>query len=88
MLVLKLMQRVAWTYLFVSERIAFHARLASRIKGTTSGQTVVFNQVDTNLGGCYNATTGVFTAPVAGTYVFSLTFAMSHTKSSQSDIGD
>jgi len=75
-------------YLFVSEKIAFHAFLASRIKETTFGQTVVFNQVETNLGGGYNATTGVFTAPVTGTYVFSLTFGMSQYNSSQSDIGD
>ena len=62
--------------MFVSEKIAFHAYLASTILETTYGQTIVFNQVDTNLGGGYSGTTGVFTAPVAGTYVFSLTFEM------------
>jgi len=62
--------------LFVSEKVAFHVSLSSDIVGTTRGQTIVFNQVDTNLGGGYNNATGVFTAPVAGTYVFSLTFNM------------
>ena len=62
--------------MFVSEKIAFHASLSSVIRGTTNGQTIVFDQVDTNLGGGYNGITGVFTAPLAGTYVFSLTFFM------------
>jgi len=62
---------------FVSEKIAFHASLYSAIPGTTSGRTIVFDQVDTNLGGGYSGITrGVFTAPVAGTYVFSLTIYM------------
>jgi len=69
------------TYFFVSDKIAFHASLSTNIPGTTSGQTIVFNQVDTNLGGGYSGTTGVFTAPVSGTYVFSLTFFMSYSSS-------
>jgi len=67
---------IKWTHAFDSEKIAFHAYLSSTIPGTTSGQTIVFNRVNTNLGGGYNATTGVFTAPVAGIYVCSLTFYM------------
>jgi len=62
--------------LFIPEKIAFHASLSSDIRGTTNRQTIVFDQVDTNLGGGYNGTTGVFTAPVAGTYVFTITFFM------------
>ena len=62
--------------MFVSEKMAFHASLSSVIRGTTNGQTIVFDQVDTNLGGGYSGATGVFTAPQAGTYVFSLTFFM------------
>ena len=69
--------------MFVSEKIAFHASLSSVIRGTTNGQTIVFDQVDTNLGGGYSGATGVFTTPVAGTYVFSLTFFMYYTCSSQ-----
>jgi len=62
------------------DKVAFHASLSydKSIRGATSGQTVIFNRVDTNLGGGYNGTTGVFRAPVAGTYVFSLTFFMSY----------
>ena len=67
--------------MFVSEKIAFHASLSSVIRGTTNGQTIVFDQVDTNLRGGYSGTTGVFTAPMAGTYVFSLTFVMYYTSS-------
>ena len=74
--------------MFVSEKIAFHAILVSSIQGTTGGQTIVFNQVDTNLGGGYSNTTGVFTAPVAGTYVFSLTFYMYYPSSSYASYGE
>ena len=76
------------TYFFVSDKIAFHASLSTNIPGTTSGQTIVFNQVDTNLGGGYSSTTGVFTAPVAGTYVFSLTFFMYYSSSSYASNGE
>jgi len=74
--------------LFVSEKIAFHAVLTSDIHGTTRGQTIVFNKVDINLGGGYNGTTGVFSAPVAGTYVFSLTFHLYYYNSSSDYAGD
>ena len=37
------------------------------------GQTVVFNQVITNDGNAYNKHTGLFMAPVTGTYFFTFT---------------
>ena len=61
--------------------------MSSNIQGTTQEQTIVFDQVDTNLGGGYSNTTGVFTAPVAGTYVFSLTFYMYYPSSSYASAG-
>ncbi|KAK2862882.1 hypothetical protein Q5P01_002415 [Channa striata] len=33
-------------------------------------QTVVFNNVITNIGGAYNQCTGIFVAPIAGVYYF------------------
>jgi len=72
---------VYYIFTIVSEKIAFHASLSSDIRKTTQGQTIVFDQVDTNLRGGYSGTTGVFTAPMAGTYVFSLTFVMYYTSS-------
>ena len=62
--------------------------MSLNIHGTTYGQTVVFNQVDTNLGGGYSGTTGIFTALVAGTYVFSLTFYMYYRSSSYASAGE
>jgi hypothetical protein len=36
-------------------------------------QTLVFDQAVTNVGQAYSLTTGIFTAPAAGTYAFFLT---------------
>jgi len=65
--------------MIVSDKIAFLAYLGSEINGTTVDQTIVFDDVHTNLGGAYNGITGMFTAPEAGTYVFSLTFMLRYT---------
>jgi len=68
--------------------VSFHASLLLDITGTTYDQTILFSHVDTNLGGGYNATTGVFTAPVAGQYQFSLTFMLYQMSSSYSYFGE
>jgi hypothetical protein len=49
---------------------AFFAQLRNASTSTTG--TIVWNYVHVNIGGHYNSSTGVFTAPVAGKYVFSV----------------
>eukprot|EP00745_Piridium_sociabile_P000458 TRINITY_DN1029_c0_g1_i14.p1 TRINITY_DN1029_c0_g1~~TRINITY_DN1029_c0_g1_i14.p1 ORF type:complete len:223 (-),score=44.31 TRINITY_DN1029_c0_g1_i14:188-856(-) len=60
-----------------TKTVAFTARIArthNGISGMTLGdhQTVVFDNVVTNIGSGYNHTDGLFIAPVNGSYVFSL----------------
>jgi hypothetical protein len=45
---------------------------AYRDAGILSASLVIFNIVQTNIGGHYNSSNGRFTAPVAGTYLFSV----------------
>jgi hypothetical protein len=49
---------------------AFNAYKSSG--NTASGNDFVFDAVDVNVGSNYNASTGVFTAPVSGNYFFSI----------------
>ncbi|XP_052814278.1 uncharacterized protein LOC128241404 [Mya arenaria] len=55
------------------EKIAFYASLSDDIRKTTANTPLVFNDVITNVGGGYDPSTGVFTAPTDGLFVFSLT---------------
>ncbi|XP_035000510.2 complement C1q-like protein 4 [Hippoglossus stenolepis] len=56
-------------------KVAFYAALTdSEIVGPHSSPTVLkFSKVFTNVGKAYSATTGLFTAPVKGVYVFRFT---------------
>lgn len=50
-------------------RVAFTATRTQRQLFTTE-TTMVFSNILTNIGGGYNAVTGVFTAPLGGVFVF------------------
>ncbi|XP_062594880.1 complement C1q-like protein 4 [Saccostrea cucullata] len=53
--------------------VAFHAKMTNAQNNLKSSQKVLFEHVFLNIGGGYNAKTGVFTAPVDGIYRFDWT---------------
>ncbi|XP_063438552.1 complement C1q tumor necrosis factor-related protein 3-like [Mytilus trossulus] len=63
--------------LISSIEVAFHARLTPYIT-LGSRQTVIFDQVITNIGQAYNQHSGHFTAPFDGIYFFACTFLRPH----------
>lgn len=52
-------------------RPSFYAQLTSGNTGTSG--TIIYNNVVLNIGSCYSASTGIFTAPVSGVYQFNIT---------------
>lgn len=53
----------------------FFAKFGSTILGTAASYTkIIFPEAPVNVGNCYNISTGHFTAPIAGTYFFSIKF--------------
>ena len=54
------------------ENVLFTARDMDQDK-TKAGEPAIFRTVWTNEGGCFDATTGVFTVKVPGSYVFTAT---------------
>ena len=57
--------------------VAFMARLTQRHATSVNGthSTVIFDHLDLNLGGGFHTSTGIFTAPASGLYLFSLKIA-------------
>ncbi|XP_034722204.1 complement C1q-like protein 4 isoform X2 [Etheostoma cragini] len=60
------------------QQVAFSASLLAESRGSTLGplpmpMTLIFKNVQTNIGNAYSSTTGVFTAPVKGAYHFDWT---------------
>ncbi|KAH3856508.1 C1q-related factor-like [Dreissena polymorpha] len=53
--------------------VAFQAFLGTLDHAFPQVSVVIFGVVPLNLGNAYNATTGIFTAPFNGTYLFTMT---------------
>ena len=53
--------------------MAFTAKLGAHVQNLGEHQPVVFDTVQTNVGGAYASDTGVFSAPADGVYYFSAT---------------
>ena len=58
--------------------IVFNAKTVTNTS-LSSGQTLVFSSVISNIGSAYSSTTGKFTAPVNGTYSFTVQLCLAYT---------
>ncbi|XP_061176306.1 uncharacterized protein LOC133185222 [Saccostrea echinata] len=52
---------------------SFYAMLTSTVPIRGSNQTIIYDKTGTNNGNAYNTSTGIFTVPETGTYVFTWT---------------
>jgi cytoskeletal protein CcmA (bactofilin family) len=61
------------SFVSMPNRVRFQATLASDTEFISTGdfQTIVFDSIIFNVGSAYDSGTGTFTAPAAGTYMFS-----------------
>lgn len=57
-------------YLFSERKVAFSAKLTKKRDGYRKEQRIVFNDAVYSYGGGYDSSTGIFTAPKSGTYLF------------------
>jgi hypothetical protein len=60
--------------------VSFHVLPSSSIDNLQSGDVVIFDDVRHNGGGYYNQTSGEFTCPLEGVYVFSVQVGEVNTK--------
>ncbi|XP_069138153.1 uncharacterized protein [Argopecten irradians] len=58
--------------------VAFHALLQADVVNPTKGHIIQFQNIKTNIGNTYHPTTGVFTCPRSGIYVFSWSLRINH----------
>ncbi|XP_071124032.1 cerebellin-1-like [Mytilus edulis] len=63
-----------------SEKVAFMVKNSINLHNIPSKSVVVYNTVITNLGNGYDKSTGIFTAPSNGVYIFSWTVLTPHGK--------
>ena len=66
------MQITSQGYVKKQYQPAFDAVRTSGTVGDGANQRIVFNSTLTNVGNHYNTSNGYFTAPIAGTYLFSM----------------